>query len=82
MLRSVRGRVTLAATVVVALALLIASLLILRMVETSMLETTERALAAELELEASFIELGIDGGPQLFEFESGGRFFELGLFRR
>lgn len=80
MLRSVRGRVTLTATVVVALALLIASLLILRMVETSMLETTERALAAELELEASFIELGIDGGPQLFEFESGGQFFELGMF--
>ena len=75
---SVRGRITLIATAVVALALLLASVLILRMVESDLLDATERALAAELELEASFFDLETEG--QYFEFETEDGTLGLGVF--
>jgi signal transduction histidine kinase len=75
---SVRARITLIATAVVALALLVASVLIVRMVESDLIETTERALAAELELEASFFDF--DAEPEFFEFDADGQFYGLGVF--
>lgn len=66
---SVRTRITLIATAVVAVALVLAAWLILQLVERDFVETTERALAAELELEAAqFGEIGF-GGEELFFFE-------------
>ncbi len=78
MYRSVRGRITLVATAVVALALLLASVLIIRMVESDLLAATERALAAELELEATTFDF--EGDAQFFEFDSNGDFYGLGVF--
>lgn len=78
MFSSVRGRITLVATAVVALALLLASLLIIRMVESDLINATERALAAELELEATFF--AFDAEPQFFEFDSNGQPLGLGVF--
>ena len=75
---SVRGRITLIATALVAVALLLASLLVLSLVEADLLDTTERALAAELELEASFFD--VDGESQFFEFDADGRPLALGVF--
>jgi len=78
MFRSVRGRITLVATAVVALALLLASVLIIRMVESDLLAATERALDAELELEATTFDF--EGDAQFFEFNSDGDFYGLGVF--
>ena len=75
---SVRARVTLISTTVVALALLLASLLIVRVVESDLIDATERALAAELELEAAFFDF--DGEPEFFEFNADGQFYGLGVF--
>lgn len=66
---SVRTRITLIATAVVAVALVVAAWLILQLVEQDFVETTERALAAELELEATqFGEIAF-GGEELFFFD-------------
>lgn len=78
MLRSLRIRITLAATAVVALALLVASILIVRTVESDLLAATERALAAELELEAVAFN-GVEA-QQLFEFDVEGQDLALGVF--
>lgn len=77
MLSSLRSRITLTATAVVALALLVASVLVVRTVESDLLQATERALAAELELEAAVFSLD---EPQLFEFISQGQDLALGVF--
>lgn len=78
MFKSVRGRITLLATTVVALALTAASLLIFWMVEADLVETTERALRAELELQANAFEL--QGVPPLIELQTIERDFGFGLF--
>lgn len=77
MLRSVRSRITWAATAMVALALLAASVLIVRTVESDLLAATERALSAELELEATRF---LTEGPQLFEFNVQQQDLALGVF--
>lgn len=78
MFRSVRSRITLFATLVVAVALFLSSVLIVRMVESDLLDTTERALRAELELEAN--SFGFDEDFDLFEFESDGVELGFGIF--
>ncbi len=79
---SVRTRITLVATAMVAVALVFAAWLILQMVERDFVETTERALEAELELEAA--QFGATGfGPEevfFFDFVVQDRPLSLGLF--
>ena len=66
---SVRTRITLVATAVVAVALVLAAWLILQLVERDFVETTERALAAELELEAAQFGGMPFGEDELFFFD-------------
>lgn len=56
MMSSVRARVTFVATTAVAVVLVIASFAIVRLVEGDLLSTAERAVLAELELEAAELE--------------------------
>ncbi len=78
-LRSVRGRITLAATLLVALTLLIASLFILRLVERDLVAATEQTLNDALEEQASLLQQS--GLPdQNFEVVVDGRDLRLGLF--
>lgn len=75
---SVRTRITFVATAMVAIALAAASMLILRLVESDLIATTERALEAELELEAATFGFGED--LQVFDFVVQGRPLSLGVF--
>ena len=78
-LRSVRGRITLAATALVAVTLLGASLLILRLVEIDLVNAAENTLADALEEQAILLEES--GLPaSTFEVELDGREYRLGLF--
>ncbi|MEM9514785.1 MAG: hypothetical protein AAGA42_07975, partial [Actinomycetota bacterium] len=78
-LRSVRGRITLAATALVAVTLFGASLLILRLVETDLVNAAEDTLAEALEEQAVLLEES--GLPaSTFEIELDGREYRLGLF--
>ena len=87
MFNSVRGRITLIATGFVAIALLLASVLIVRMVESDLLATTERAYRAELELAATaldpvlaFVGTGVVERTPIIEVQTGTRDFGLGMF--
>ncbi|MEM7095986.1 MAG: HAMP domain-containing sensor histidine kinase [Actinomycetota bacterium] len=77
---SVRARITFAATAIVAVTLILASWMILAMVERDLVDATERALAAELELELESADFF--GGEEFifFEFAADGRDFGLGMF--
>lgn len=75
---SVRTRITFVATAMVAIALAAASLLILRLVEADLIEATERALEAELELEAA--QFGFGEELQVFDFVVQDRLLSLGVF--
>ena len=77
---SVRARITAVATVLVAAALVFASWVILQMVESDLIETTERALAAELELGIEAAEFGLVGEGVYFDFVAEGRPLGLSLF--
>ena len=78
-LRSVRGRITIVATFLVALTLLVASLFILRFVERDLVSATEATLNDALEEQAILLqESGLPG--QTFEVVDEGRDLRLGLF--
>lgn len=66
---SVRARITFVATAMVAIALVLAAWLILQMVERDFVETTERALAAELELDAARFGAPAFGDEEVFFFD-------------
>ncbi len=66
---SVRARITFVATAMVAIALVLAAWLILQMVERDFVETTERALAAELELDAAQFGAPAFGDEEVFFFD-------------
>jgi len=80
MFQSLRSRITLAATALAALAFVAASYGILKMVESDLLATTERALAAEVALEAQTIDLASTVRDDFFEFEASGVEYAFGLF--
>lgn len=82
-IRSVRGRITLLSTAMVAITLVIASIALVRLVKADLLASTEEALDAALAAQAEQfgdIELLADESYDLIEEEIGGTQFELGLF--
>lgn len=77
-LRSVRGRITAVATLLVATVLLIFSVFVLRMVEDDVRAAAEEALATALETQAELI--GGADQPIFFDVVIDGQAFGLGLF--
>ena len=84
-LRSVRGRITLVSTALVATTLLIASVLLMRWVQADLLASAEETLQTSLEDQAQALgadpELfGLDGRLDLVGAEVDGQEIEVGLF--
>lgn len=75
MVSSIRTRITLAATFVVAIALVAASWLVLSLVKQDLITTTQRALEAELAA-TEFV----DFEQTYFDISSQGRNLQLGVF--
>lgn len=79
MISSVRARVTFVATAAVAVVLAVASFGILKLVEDDLLETAERAVVAELELQAT--EVGFETAfERSFELDDDDDDLTLGTF--
>lgn len=75
--RSVRGRITLAATALVALTLIVASFAIVRLVENDLVRSAEAALDDALD-QAAEVTGGLDN--RRFPVEIDDAFFQLGVF--
>lgn len=79
MISSVRARVTFVATAAVAIVLTIASFAILQLVEGDLLDSAERAVIAELELEAAAFDFE-EELERAFDFDGDSGVLTLGAF--